>query len=52
MINILNKSAIGMMPKTTFLLFLVFSDTSLEIAIGRESVARVINSPYVGITSI
>lgn len=48
----LNNIAIGIIPSTTFLLFLLFSETSFDIATGRDNVAIIMNNPYVGIINI
>ena len=40
-IIILKISATGIIPSTMFLLFLVFSETSFDIAIGSDKVAMV-----------
>ena len=50
--KVLNIKAIGTIPKTTFLLFLLSSDTSFDIETGRDRVAIVINKEKVGITII
>ena len=50
--TILNSIAMGMIPNTTFLLFLLFSDTSFDMAMGSDRVQIVIKSPYVGIINM
>ena len=42
----------GIIPSTIFLLFLVFSETSFDIAIGSDRVAMVMKRVYVGIISM
>lgn len=51
-IIILKISAMGIIPSTIFLLFLVFSETSFDIAIGSDRVAMVMKRVYVGIISM
>ena len=43
---------IGIVPKTIFLLLVKFSDINLEIAIGRDKVAIVMNKLKVGIIKV